>query len=459
MKRKTASACAGDSAGAGAAVPEQEESVQLPLPSADPWDATTAELLGFLGQRLAGPVDSTADDDAPVQLSSASASTAAAVEKSEKDHDESENNENHGGEVCAEADQLLMEIFVQGSYCVHPGLTNAIMRQSSAARHDPPVVTVLDVGANIGLFALYVQQCFDRQLSAACASPSTTRPPRLSLHCFEPLPPVCAILRDVASQVSARCPSTTMYSHGHACGSNEGSCTFTYYKDSPAESTRWPEERAAQQETLKASAKQRQQVLRGELESRPEQDGVMAKRARLEPGLELQALDLFVGEGLVEGDGTGEQVGEGHEEGGLNREAAGPHLIKAAQDEGESQHVCRVRTLAAFMQEEGLSSVGLLKVDAEADELDVLQGIRYGGFDGWPLIQEVLVEVHDVDGRLQNVLDILKHDGKFPQVDAALASTWITAQSVKSPISGCECAGYVSFLPPQLKLYMVHARR
>jgi FkbM family methyltransferase len=345
--------------------------------------------------------------------------------------------------VCGEADQLLMEIFVMGSYPVD--LSTAM---DAAAARDKPAVTVLDVGANVGLFALFIQQQH-RQL---CGKGGTKAPP-LALHCFEPLPPVSHVLRDVASQVSAHCPSTTMHCHEYACGSAGGTDTFTYFRDSPAESTRWPQERAAQQAALWDSAKQRQRVLQSNLDG--EREGAACKRRRIEPGLELRALDLFVGgdscNGAAEELPTTVIVAEhsGHDAGTPAAECEG----------GSSQHACCVRTLAEVMQEEGITFVDLLKVDAEGDELNVLLGISCGGWDGWPLIEEVLVEVHDVDGRLQKVLDLLQHSGKFLHVDAVLASTWVTREVHCSPISGLECAGYVSFLPSSLKLYMVHAKR
>lgn len=53
-------------------------------------------------------------------------------------------------------------------------------------------------------------------------------------------------------------------------------------------------------------------------------------------------------------------------------------------------------------------SVDLLKVDVEGAELDVLRGLAA---TDWPRIAVVVAEVHDVDGRLADVLELLRANG------------------------------------------------
>jgi FkbM family methyltransferase len=55
-----------------------------------------------------------------------------------------------------------------------------------------------------------------------------------------------------------------------------------------------------------------------------------------------------------------------------------------------------------------IAAVDLLKIDVEGAELDVLRGIAD---DDWPLITHVVVEVHDVDSRLADVLALLRDRG------------------------------------------------
>ncbi|WNM31350.1 FkbM family methyltransferase [Streptomyces sp. Li-HN-5-11] len=63
-----------------------------------------------------------------------------------------------------------------------------------------------------------------------------------------------------------------------------------------------------------------------------------------------------------------------------------------------------VTTLAALMKEHAVDRVGLLKVDVERGELEVLRGIDP---DVWPRIRRVVLEVHDIAGRLGEIVGLL----------------------------------------------------
>lgn len=52
----------------------------------------------------------------------------------------------------------------------------------------------------------------------------------------------------------------------------------------------------------------------------------------------------------------------------------------------------------------------LLKVDVERAELDVLRGISDGD---WPKIRQLVMEVHDVNGALSAVRELLSIKGNF----------------------------------------------
>ena len=60
------------------------------------------------------------------------------------------------------------------------------------------------------------------------------------------------------------------------------------------------------------------------------------------------------------------------------------------------------------MQE--LKKVDLLKVDVERAELAVLRGISDSD---WPKIRQIVIEVHDIDGRLAEVKRLLTVDAGF----------------------------------------------
>lgn len=72
------------------------------------------------------------------------------------------------------------------------------------------------------------------------------------------------------------------------------------------------------------------------------------------------------------------------------------------------QFDCSIRTLSDVVVEERLDRIDLLKIDVEKAEWDVLSGINDVT---WPLIRQAVIEVHDEDGRLQRVLDLLQSKG------------------------------------------------
>ncbi|WP_165956545.1 non-ribosomal peptide synthetase [Kribbella antibiotica] len=67
-----------------------------------------------------------------------------------------------------------------------------------------------------------------------------------------------------------------------------------------------------------------------------------------------------------------------------------------------------LRTLSQVIRDNALTVIDLLKVDAEKSELDVLRGIEE---EHWPLIGQIVAEVHDLDGRLAVVTELLESHG------------------------------------------------
>jgi amino acid adenylation domain-containing protein/FkbM family methyltransferase len=77
---------------------------------------------------------------------------------------------------------------------------------------------------------------------------------------------------------------------------------------------------------------------------------------------------------------------------------------------------CPLRTLSELIEEHGVARIDLLKVDVEKSELQVLRGIAPGH---WPLIQQVVLEVHDREGSLASVLTLLRGNGFAVEVEQA----------------------------------------
>ena len=106
---------------------------------------------------------------------------------------------------------------------------------------------------------------------------------------------------------------------------------------------------------------------------------------------------------------------------GLTADEAGRRL--AGQWESETL-MCELTTVSAFMADQGLERIDLLKIDVERAELDVLAGV--GDVD-WPKIRQVAIEVHDEEGRCDRIVTALRRHGfsVATDQDAAMAGTSI----------------------------------
>lgn len=270
---------------------------------------------------------------------------------------------------AAEAAFLHHEIVVAGCYFKH-GVTLPWMLADS----DPacPCV-VVDVGANIGVFA-----CHLLRLAGAAKRP-------LHLVAVEPIPALAKILAaNVERTLQGASPDPTFAAATtvaiEACGvgaSPASSAPFTFYPEAPGESTRHPAERAEQQKRLLAAAAAAQL---------PVPTGL----ACLEP----------------------------------------PQTVQRP-----------VHTLHGLMRRHQLAHIDLLKLDCEGDEWQALCGLRD---DDFRRIRQLVLEVHDVDGRLASVVACL-HRHAF--------AVGITPQR------SARSAAYATFVPDSLCLYLVYGWR
>ncbi len=73
---------------------------------------------------------------------------------------------------------------------------------------------------------------------------------------------------------------------------------------------------------------------------------------------------------------------------------------------------CPLRTISQVLAEYNLPRIDLLKIDCEGAELAVLLGIDK---TDWPKIQKCVVEIHDIDGRLDKIKNLFQIHG-FTQI-------------------------------------------
>jgi phthiocerol/phenolphthiocerol synthesis type-I polyketide synthase E len=188
-----------------------------------------------------------------------------------------------------------------------------------------PGATVLDVGANIGMFSMFAQETFHG----------------VRVFAFEPAPPLFAILSENVARYggSVRCFNLGM-------AREPGEAILTFYPNSSGMSSLYPDE-AEERQTLVS-------LLENE-----------ARQGVAEVQNLLPYLDDYLAVRL-----TAEQL------------------------------PCRLTTVSAFLAEQGIAAVDLLKVDVQKAEWEILLGIGEGD---WPKIAQVVMEVHDLGGRVARV--------------------------------------------------------
>jgi len=199
---------------------------------------------------------------------------------------------------------------------------------------------VFDVGANIGLFTLFVCR----------------RAQNVQVYAFEPIPPTYETLQ---ANVKLHGLNVKLFE----CGLSDASktATFNYYP--------------------KASA------MSGVYSDRDEDERVTRTfLSNQEPNISTFADELL--------------------EGRFNHET----------------YRCRLKTLSEVISENNLEAIDLLKIDVEKSELDVLMGIQQSD---WKKIRQIVLEVHDLEGRLEQITLLLKEHGFNVTVDqdALLANT------------------------------------
>lgn len=198
---------------------------------------------------------------------------------------------------------------------------------------------VFDVGANIGLFTLFIHQKF--------------RDARI--YSFEPAPPLFRILTDNVERhgVNAR-----LFNCGVA--DREKTAMFTFYP------------RSSGMSSFYADKKEEQDALRAIL---------LNQERRGQQEIERLMRDI---DDLLEERFRSETFN------------------------------CRLRPLSDIIREQQVDCIDLLKIDAQKSEMDVLAGL---GEEDWLKVKQVVVEVHDIKGRMAQVCDLLRARGYLVETE------------------------------------------
>ena len=89
----------------------------------------------------------------------------------------------------------------------------------------------------------------------------------------------------------------------------------------------------------------------------------------------------------------------------VSQEVLDELLVERLQSE---QFTCQLKTISNIIEENQIERIDLLKIDVEKSERDVLAGIQERD---WLKIQQIIVEVHDINGRLTEITELLKFHG------------------------------------------------
>lgn len=210
-----------------------------------------------------------------------------------------------------------------------------------------PGDTVFDVGANIGLFALEVYERCQKNVR---------------LYAFEPVDAIFNVLRANI----ARCDSIDqlkIFAFGLSSSSEQAD--FAYYPHAPVLSTAYPDEAA---------------------------DLEIAKRATLDnimhfpdapPALRcLRRVPALLRAPIIH------------------------YAIKKMLH--ATRVTCQMQTLSGVVSDHDIQRIDLLKIDAERGELEILRGIKD---HDWAKIRQVVVDVHDLDSRLDTITSLLRAHG------------------------------------------------
>lgn len=197
----------------------------------------------------------------------------------------------------------------------------------------PADAVVFDVGANIGLFSLFVGQ----------------KASRATIYAFEPAPPLFAAL---VRNTQAHTGTMRLFNRGISAA--QGSETLTFYPYSTGMST------------FHADLDEEREVLRAIATNQHAQDDKA-------PSELLDHLDEILD----------------------SRFAATPYQ-------------CEISTLSQIIDDEGVERIDLLKIDVQKSELEVLEGLEDRH---WPMVRQIVIEVHDLDGRVDRVRELITRKG------------------------------------------------
>lgn len=228
----------------------------------------------------------------------------------------------------------------------------------------PDCGTVFDVGANIGLFGAALAQ----------------RRRNLRLHLFEPVPSTFAILERNAQRLLA---GAEFELYRVALAARSGQATLEL-------NPRWSLDAGIDTQSFARDARRRAGLdawVFAFLHDAARAGGISPRVAQpLKQALRKPLLGRLL--------------------------LGGAWLLERAMTSIQRRKVqrveCAVTTLSDVMRHSGIEAVDLVKIDVEGAEWEVLQGVNEAD---WPRLRQLVVEVHNVGGRVERVRELLESKG------------------------------------------------
>jgi FkbM family methyltransferase len=223
-----------------------------------------------------------------------------------------------------------------------------------------PGMTIVDVGANIGLFATFAHQ----QCQGRCR-----------IFCFEPIPQTHDLLRkNLSDRGWLQDGTITTLNAGLTRFDGPATLEFLFFPRVPGNSTAHRSEKTKEIGVLQDWA--------------VSPDGLSAYLA-----IKYRWSKWFAG--LMHS---------------LFRWKAASRIQKMFQGIPVR---CQLTTLTAACEAHHIDTIDLLKIDVEGAELDVLQGISDRV---WSTVKQIVLEVHDIDDRVDQIKQMLAKRG-FLQIE------------------------------------------
>ncbi|MBN8821464.1 MULTISPECIES: FkbM family methyltransferase [unclassified Spirosoma] len=256
-----------------------------------------------------------------------------------------------------EADVLYHEIFAMQSYQRH-GIR--------LADGD----CVFDVGANIGLYSIFLTQTY----------------PNLRLFAFEPIPALYAVLQQNAQLLFA---ATNARLFNIGLSDRAGTARFTFQPSLSMTASMYPQV-IADSSQKKATGYTWMQALITDMARVGQIRGDLANvftRSLDRPYLRLPVLGLL----------------------------SIPLLALSVIQRLKKQQIdCTLKTISDVIREQNVDRIDVMKIDVEGSELDVVKGIEDAD---WPKIRQFIIEVHDIDNRVATLIALFRQRGFRTIVD------------------------------------------